>query len=1094
MLVMRLVLPLVCGLLCAPILMAGDARLLRFPDIHKDRVVFVYAGDIYIASTSGGQATRLTSHKGRELFPKFSPDGQHIAFSAEYNGTRQVYVMPVTGGSPTQLTWYNDVGAMPPRGGFDYRILDWTPDGKHVLFRGNRLPWGVRMGRYYTVPVAGGFEQALAIPEGGGGMFSPDGKKMVYTPIDREFRTWKRHRGGRAQDVWIYDLEANSSQQITTNIMTDNQPVWVDNAIYFTSDRNFTLNLFQYDLTSKQLRQVTNHDTFDCLWLSAGPEAVVYENGGYLWTLNHKSGANQQLSIQISGDFSETLPRVENVSDYLESGDLSPNAVRAIAAARGDLFSIPVEKGQIRNITQTQGIREKDPSWSPDGKHIAYLSDEPGDYELFVRLADGTGKPRQLTKNSNSWMFAPVWSPDSSMLAWADHSQRLQIMNVASGKITQVFKTTRGSATDYDWSPDSKWIAYSQPVENGFNVLHAYNVATGKSHQLTSESTNNYDPTFGRDGKYLYFFSDRDYSLTFSSYEFTYLYNNSARLYAATLSDSIPTPFLPENEEETVEEAPKEEEAADKKAKKGKKKDKESGKTASKTDKDKPAFQPEGFEQRIFVLPPRAGSFDSLSASKKGPVFVRSDQNGRALMMVDMKKKKTTTIMKRIGGYSLAANGEKLLYFTGRKFGVASVAPDQKGKNFDLDTLTMRIDPKAEWRQIYNDAAQMVRDWFYDPNMHGFDWDALVERYRPLVDHVASRADLDYILGELGGELNAGHYYVNAGDQPSVERIDGGLLGAEMVADPSGRYRIAKIFEGENWHPNFRSPLDAVGVDAKEGDFILAIDGMEITTAMNFYAGLEGKGNQVVVLTVNSKPDMKGAREVRVKTITREKDLRYLDWVASRRAYVEKASGGRVGYIHLPNTAFEGNRELFKGFYAQVHKDALIFDDRYNGGGFIPGPMIRLLERPIFSYWAQRGIEPFRTEQYAHEGPKACLINGYSSSGGDAFPYYFRQRNLGKLFGTRTWGGLIGLQGNPGFVDGGSLSIPRFRFFTAEGEWDVENVGVAPDVEVVDRPELVAAGKDPSLEAAVAHLLEELKTKAPKKPKTPTPPNENNKP
>lgn len=614
-------------------------------------------------------------------------------------------------------------------------------------------------------------------------------------------------------------------------------------------------------------------------------------------------------------------------------------------------------------------------------------------------------------------------------------------------------------------------------------MIYAYSLPQGKHYQLTSAETNNYGPAFSHDGKYLYFLSDRDYNMTFSGYEFDYVYTRATRIYAATLNGDIANPFLPENQEEDV----KAKESEDKGAKdKGESKDEK---------KDEPIrLEADGFEERVFVLPPGSDNYGGLSASAKGPVFVKFGNNGSELQYFDHKSEKTETIMENVGGYTLSANGEKLMYRMGRNYGVVDVANKQKPDHLKLDTMTMRIDPRAEWRQIYNDAAQLVRDWFYDPNMHGFDWDGLVERYRPLVDHLASRADLDYILGELGGELNAGHFYVNSGDQVTVDRKDGGLLGAEIVADPSGRYRIEKIFEGENWHPNFRSPLSTVGIKAAVGDFILAVDGREITTKENFYAALEGKGDQVVSLLVNDKPEMKGARDVRIKTITSERPLRYLDWIESRKAYVEKASDGKIGYIHIPNTAFDGNRELFKGFYAQAHKQALIFDDRYNGGGFIPGPMIHLLERPILSYWSQRGIEPSQTQLYAHEGPKICLINGYSSSGGDAFPYYFKERGLGILMGTRTWGGLIGLQGNPGFADGGSLSIPMFRFFNTEGEWEVENAGVSPDIEVIDRPELVAAGKDPTLEAAVAYLLKELEANPPKKPTVPTPPDESQNP
>ncbi|CAM2010803.1 S41 family peptidase [Acanthopleuribacter pedis] len=1100
---MRLIGCILCALLhVAAFAGEGDARLLRFPDIHQDQIVFVAGGDLHLVSAQGGVAKRLTSHPGRELFPKFSPDGKWIAFSAEYNGTRQVYVMSAEGGAPRQLTYYNDVGPMPPRGGFDYQVMDWSPDGKHILFRGNRLPWGPRMGRFYTIPVEGGMEQPLAIPESGGGMYAPDGKSIVYTPISREWRTWKRTRGGRAQDVWTYNLENNTSKRLTTHIMTDNQPMWVGDQIYFTSDRNFTLNLFRVSPEGSEPVQVTQHDTWDALWPSAGPEQIVYENGGYLRVYHPAKNEDRQVSIQLVGDFPHTMAYRKNVRDFIDGFDISPSGKRLAITARGDLFSVPAKDGPVRTLMTGSKTRQRNPIWSPDGKWVAYLSDETGEYQLHVVAQDG-GEPRQITRDFKMWPLQPEWSPDSKTIAIATKDRKLYLVDVASGDLTEVHKGVYGDVNDFSWSPDSRWLAYTRTADNQFSVIWVYDLAGKKHHQLTSHYISNFNPVFSPDGKYLYFLSNRDYNLSFSGYEFNYQYTNPTRIYAATLNADVDRPFAPKIDEVAIAADKPEAEAEPKEDKKGKgkkgkkdkkdKKDKNDEDKKEKADDDAIVLTVDGFEDRVFVLPMSSGRYLGLSAVKGGVLYVQLNDNGpAALKHFDMKSEKDKTVLKRVNGYRLSAKGTHILYRSGRNIGVVEAKPDQKPKHLKLNELEVKINPREEWTQIYHDAYLLMRDFFYDPNMHGYDWDALTERYRPLVNHVRTRHELDYILGELGGELNAGHYYVNSGDNAGVDRDASGLLGIEVTAHASGFYQISEILPGENWHPTFRSPLRDVGVSIPVGSFILAVDGVSVTTKDNFYMPLEGKGNQVVSLLVNDKPSREGARDVLVRTVTSETNLRYLKWVRERAAMVDKLSNGRVGYIHLPNTAFDGNRELFKHFYAQIDKDALLLDDRYNGGGFIPVWMIELLKRPVYSHWGMRDIKGFRSPTYAHTGPKAVLINHYSSSGGDAFPYYMRRHLGAKLFGTRTWGGLIGLQGNPGFVDGGGLSIPLFRFFDAEtGNWEVENEGVEPDVEIYDRPEQIAKGEDPTLEAGVAHLLEELKKNPPKELKMPPAPNEN---
>ncbi len=1053
-------------------------RLLRFPDIHEDRVAFVYAGDIWIADVGGGLARRLTSHQGMEVFPKFSPDGQSIAFSGEYSGTRQVHVIPVEGGTPRQLTFYNDVGPMPPRGGFDYRILGWTPDGANVVFRANRLPWGVRLGQPYQVPLAGGLETPLPIPEIGGGDLSPDGSHMVFTPMEREFRTWKRYRGGRAQDVWIYDLAANTAEQISDDPATDNQPVWVGETIYFTSDRDWKLNLYAYDPATGDTRRVTAHEEFDVLWPSGGPSSVVYENGGYIYRYDPSTDTSARLPIRVGGDLPFTRPSVQNVSDNIESAEISSSGARALFAARGEVWTVPAENGRIRNLTRTQGVREMSPSWSPDGRWVAYLSDVTGEYEMYVRSRDGSGEERRITTGGDIWRFSPVWSPDSEKLAFSDKNQRLRYVEVENGRIVDVDRSETSDISSYTWSPDSRWIAYTKTGATRMQVIWVYSLDSEDAQPLTDPLVTNYAPVFDPEGRYLYFLSNRDMNLTFSGWEFSYVYTGPTRLYLGTLHPDIERPFQPKSDDEEPD---------------GGKDDANGGTDEESDDADTPLrFQVAGFESRVVAVPGPSGSYSGAEATTEGPLYLYEATGADGppdLKRYLLEEEKEETILKGVGFFNVSRDGKKVLYSVRDQWGIADVTPDQKaGENhLDLDGMEVLIDPRAEWAQIYTDAWRIMRDWFYDPGMHGLDWEVLGARYEQLVPHVAYRGDLDYILGELGGELNVGHLYVNWGDIPRVERHDGGLLGAELVADESGRYRITKIFPGENWHPAFRSPLTEPGVNVSEGDFLLAIDGHELTTAENPYRWLQNKAGRPVTLTVNDRPDMDGARDARVRPVASETNLRYLDWVQDRRRRVAEASGGRIGYIHLPNTAVEGNRELFKHFYPRTDFDALIIDDRYNGGGFIPDRMIELLDRPVLAYWARRGITPMRTPGFAHEGPKAMLINGLAASGGDALPYFFRLRGLGPLIGTRTWGGLVGLSGNPGLADGGSVSVPRFRFYDTEGQWVVEGVGVAPDIEVVDRPDEVAAGRDPSLERAIDVLLQELERDPPTRVEQPAP-------
>ncbi len=1039
---------------------AGDSRMLHTPDVSRDRIVFVYAGDVWVVPRIGGEARRLTTHKGQELFPKLSPDGRSVAFSAEYTGTRQVYVVSTDGGEPRQLTFRNDIGELPPRGGYDNVILDWTPDGKRIAFRSNRVAYDERIGRPYTVPAVGGMEEPLRMPEGGMGTFSPDGTRFAYTPIGREFRNWKRHRGGRTPDVWIYDFAKDAAEQITKTPENEMWPIWFGDQIFFASDKDHTLNLFSYDVKSKATTKVTNGD-WDVLWPSGGPDAIVYEAGGWIWLFDPQRGEPAKVPIRVSGDFPEALPSFVDLGKSVEAAVPSPTGKRALLTANGDLFTVPAEKGEIRNLTATPGIREMSASWSPDGKWIAYLSDRSGEYEIWVRPGDGSGTERRVTTDGDIWRFAPAWSPDSKKLAFGDKKARLRIADVESGKVRDADSGRYGTLEIYRWSPDSRFLAYPKTGPNHLSSLWVYALDEGKTRQLTDSGANDFEPVWDPRGRYLYFLSNRDFSLTFSGFETQYLYTDPTRIYVGALGKEALALFPPQSDEEPTGAA----------------------KPAEAARPVRVQIDFDGFDGRVRAIPGDPGAYRALSASADALYYLKGGAGAPPrLLRYALEAREEKGVLTGVADYSLSADGKKILFSQGGGFGFIDAAPDQKADaKLDLSHLAVRSVPREEWAQIYRDAARLVRDWFYDPNLHGRDWPAIIERYGELMPYVASRNDLDWILNEVMAELGAGHAYVERRpDWSPVERKDGGLLGAEVAADPSGYFRIAKIYPGENWHEDFRSPLTEPGVRAEVGELILSVDGVSTKGVDNLYRLLENKGGRTVSLLLNKKPTPDGAHEEKITTITSEQNLRYLDWVEASRRRVEKASGGKIGYIHLPNTAVEGNRELFKHFYPQVNKDALILDDRYNGGGFIPDSMIALLSRPRLNYWVRRGEEPNTTPDFVNSGPKACLINWSAGSGGDAFPYYFKKLGLGPLIGTRTWGGLIGLSGNPPLMDGGFVLVPQFRFLDTEGNWVVENVGVSPDIEVIDRPDLIAKGQDPTLEKAIEVLLAEL-AKSPRK-------------
>ncbi|MDR4988142.1 MAG: S41 family peptidase [Bacteroidales bacterium] len=1044
-----------------------DARLLRFPDISGDQIVFVYAGNIWTVDAGGGDARQLTSHKGLELFPKLSPDGKWIAFSAEYSGSRQIYVMPSQGGTPKQLTWYNDVGYMPPRGGFDNVVLGWTPDSRSILFRSNRTPFGDRMGKYYLVDIEGGLERPLSIPYGGFGVLSPDGDKMVFAYVDREFRTWKRYKGGRASNLWIYDLTENTSEEITDFKGTDHIPHWYGDNIYFASDRDLWLNIYVYNTITRDIRQLTFHDDFDVMWPSGTGNQLVYESGGYLYRMDLDTEETERVVVNIRYDFNNTLPYHKNVKDNIHSMAISPSANRVLFDARGDIFSIPAGEGTTFNLTQSPGVRAVYPQWSPNGKWIAYYDDSTGEYEVYLLENKEHAVARQLTSNSQGWKYQPKWSPDSRYLVFFDRSMMLKLLDTETGAVTLVDRPTAEEIRQYDFSPDSRWITYAKSSRNGLGAVWVYNIESREAVQLTSDEYGESNPVFSKCGEYIFFTSNRDFNLTFSDFEFNYLYNRATRIYGLHLTSDSPRLFEPRETLET---------------------------TGQKTDDQKNEGEPvvridfAGANHRIVAFPLQAGSYWGLQAVKGGLVYFTN--SGMRRYMIS--EQNDQSIMDGISTGIVSADESKFLYAHRGDYGVANLAPGQSpgdGK-LDLGNMNMRIDPLKEWEQIFLDGWRIYRDFFYVENLHEIDWEGFYKRYSALLPYLNHRFDLDYMFGEIIAETNTGHAYVDYGDFERVDRVDTGLLGAKLAADErSGRYVITKIYAGENWNNDLRSPLTVQGVDVREGDYLIRIEGHDITTAVNPYMFLEDRVDKATRIMVNNRPDDIGARTYTIHPVSSELDLIHLDWVNTRRAIVDELSNGRIGYIYVPNTSFDGNRELFRGMYAYHDREALIIDERFNGGGFIPDRMIELLSRETHAKWYRAGLDyPMRTPGVAHDGPKVMLINQFSSSGGDALPYFFRQKNLGTIIGTRTWGGLVGMTANARLKDGGYIGVPRFGIYNEEGDWIIEGIGVYPDIEVVDAPHRLARGEDPSLEAAIELLLQKLEEHPVRPWPVPTPP------
>ncbi|MEW6013820.1 MAG: PDZ domain-containing protein [Candidatus Zixiibacteriota bacterium] len=1068
----------------------NEARLLRFPDVSRDNITFIYAGDIYVAPRGGGQAIRITSHEGYEFFPKFSPDGKMIAFGGKYDGDYSVYVIPTGGGSPKRLTFHPGIQNTSERFGPENIVMGWSKDSSKVLFRSRAESMTWWDGRAYLVDTSGGLPRPLPMAVAGFTSFSPDSKKVAYCPIYRDFRTWKRYKGGMAQDIWIYDLENNSSEKITDWVGTDNMPMWYGDKIYFNSDRTGTLNIFCYDTKTKETRQVTKFTEYDVRWPSLGDNAIAFENGGYIHLLELPAEQLRKVTVNLITDHHTVRPEFVKLADRVSDFDIAPDGKRGLFVARGELFTVPAKEGETRNLTgQTSGARESAARWSPDGKWISYISDENGEGEIYLVATNGKEKVR-LTNDGHCRRFTPEWSPDSKMLVFSDKELNLYYIDIASRKTTRIDKSERNEIRNYVWSPDSKFLAYNKTLDNNIMAIFVYSFADGKVRQITPGFTNDYAPAFDPEGKYLYFLSERNFNPMLGSYEFFSINNAITNLYLILLSADEKSPFEPK-EEEAVEEK------KDEKPKEGKKGGKEE------SPEEKPVEVKIDFEgiysrQVAFDLP--AGEYDGIAAIK-GAVFYfsfplsglkgRIGKDETVLHKYDLKEKKDSDFAVGLNNYSLTAKGDKIMIRKGNDFFITETGgkkADLEEKRVDLSRMEMKVDHLVEYNQMYKEAWRLQRDYFYDPNMHGVDWKKMHDRYAAMLPFVQHRYDLTYLIGEMIGELCCSHTYTGGGEMPQVRPSRIGLLGVDFEVDEaSNRIKIARILQGENWDEQLRSPLRDPGVNVKEGEYLLAINGLPITGDIDPYSLTENMVGKKITLTVNNRPDMTGAREVTVKPIAEEEILRYYNWVEERRRYVDSVSGGKIGYLHIPDMDTFGLVRFMKMFYHQIRKEGLIIDVRYNGGGFVSTLILQRLRQELRAMGASRNFKEAPRGIYAH---MITLTNEFSCSDGDYFPYFFREYKLGPLMGKRTWGGVVGIRGFPSLLDGGYCTVPEFSIYDLKGNWIMENVGVVPDMEVENLPERLVAGYDDQLLQALEYLNKKIKEEPhilPPRPAPPTP-------
>lgn len=1051
----------------------NEARVLRTPAIYNDQIVFSYAGDLYSVNNNGGMARKLTTHVGYEVFPRFSPDGQHIAFTGQYDGNTEVFMIPSKGGAPERLTYTatlsrDDIG---DRMGPNNIVMGWTPDGNDIIFRSRKESFNSFVGDLFLISKEGGLTKDVPISKGGFCSYSPDGNKLVFNWLFREFRTWKYYEGGMADDLWVYDFETEETEKIVENPHQDIIPMWCNDEIYFLSDRDRTMNMFVYDIKTKETTKVTHFDKYDIKFPSCNNGMIVFENGGYIYKFDTKSKSQEKVNIQLADDFAYGRPEIKDAGDNITSGDIAPAGERVVFSARGDIFTLPAKNGITRNLTETSGVHERDANWSPDGKHIAYISDQTGEFEIWMQKQDGKGKPVQLTKGSKTYIFGLLWSPDSKKILYNTKEQKLVYLDVEIGKKVEVNRSDETPWFSYNWSPDSKWIAYTKS-EKGMTKLRLFNTEKEKSYVITDGWYNSNNPVFSRDGKYLAFTSARTFNPIYSNTEWNHAYVDMNKVYLITLAESTPSPFAPENDEVKLGE--------------GKKEDKKNNNAEDKDVK----IDIEGIQDRIVALPVKASNYYNLYAGEDKVYYVERSSKGGGMTakVYDLKEKEEKDLGKNIL-FTASANGKKMLVRQNKKY---AVIPLPSGKvtlkeTIDLSNMKVMVNLKEEWKQIFDESWRHMRDFFYAPNMHGVDWQAMHDKYAEMLPWVNHRNDLTYLIGEMVGELSVGHAYVNNGEHPKPERIKTGLLGASLKRDVSGYYRIENILKGANWSDNLRSPLKEIGVNAGKGNYIISVDGKLTSETNNIYSLLIGKAGDQVILEINDKPEKAGSREILIKPISDESNLYYYKWVQGNIKKVSEATDGKVGYLHVPDMGKHGLNEFVKYYYPQLQKEALIIDVRGNGGGNVSPMLIERLLRDITYATMHTGMKEGNVNPVGTMlGPKVCLLDKYSASDGDLFPYRFKYKKLGKLIGTRSWGGVVGYSGAIPCIDGGSIITPSYAPYAADGSgWIIEGIGVEPDIVLENDPADEYKGIDAQLNRAIEEIKKELEEYDPEVPPIP---------
>ena len=1063
---------------------AQGTRLLRHPTVSRDSIAFEYAGDLWVVSRSGGTARRLTSSPSLEIDPYFSPDGSQIAFTATVAGNTDVYVVSSSGGDPKRLTYHP---------GLD-RVRGWKPDGKSVVFASNRTssPQSAYL-QLWTVGLDGGLPERLPVPRAFFGSYSPDGSRLAYEEFSMTFipewfeaSMWRHYRGGRTHPISVINLSDYTVQKLPWTNSNDSFPMWVGNSIYFLSDRNHTTNLFAYRFDTKQLTQITHHEDFDVMTASANSDAVVYEQAGYIYLVDAKSGKSQKVNIEVTGDLPWARPQFKKVASMIRNATLSPTGIRVAFEARGEIFTVPAEKGDFRNLTQSPGAHDRGPVWSPDGAQVAWFSDASGEYQLMIGEPTGVTPARAISLPSTAFFSRATWSPDGSRIVVEDNHNNLWAIDVASGSSTKIDTDEHPDPLrqfDAAWSPDSKWITYTKSLPSHLRAIFVYSWADKKAYQVTDGLADSISPTFDAGGKYLYFMASTNYGPSTGWLEMSSLDRPVRRaIYLVVLNASEPSPLLPETGDEPKPATPESSQP---------KPDPSAKQVVVRIDHD-------GISQRILAVNIPPGDYGNLTTGAAGTFFYTEPMPGGPpgtlrLQRYQLSGRAAAPFLEgSVRSYSISADKKKLLYQTGdgqNRWGV--VATDRPAKVGDgplnVAQLEMRVDPRAEWAQIYRETWRIQREYFYDEKMHGADWQAIYEKYKPLLSFVGHRADLAYLIAAIGGELTVGHSYLQGtGDVPTEDPVQVGMLGADLEIE-NGRYRIKRIFTGENWNPELRAPLSAPGIQVAEGDYLLEVNGRPLAPPANPYSLFEGTANRQTLIRVNKTPSTEGSRLVTIVPVASEDALRTRAWVENNRRMVDKLSNGKLAYVWLPNTGNPGYTSFTRYYYAQQDKEGAIIDERYNQGGMVADYIVNELDRKLLGYFALRDGTPITSPIAGLYGPKVMLINESAGSGGDALPFYFRQRKLGPLIGTRTWGGLVGTLIIPTTIDGGGITAPSLAFYNLKGEWDVENIGVAPDIEVEYTPAEVINGRDPQLERAVQEALRLLEQNPVRKMPRPAP-------